>query len=465
MGIRMFESIASRPEQRRSAWFIISIVSLTLTATFLTLACDDELQSTASTPAPATSPVPTIAHIPTPISSRTPASTPTAAGGLTVQALVDDDPVRGADFDDRRSTMPPPAGSTWVLHSLDRRPVIEGSFVALKVYENGLGGYGGCNRIGVGPIRVRGEPVDIKPFFGPGGVINHTGSSKTDRGCVGPEGMGEQEEDYWRALIEGKRYGLEGDRLEVFDGNGVLRLIFFRQEPLPGQQIDLEGTAWRQMGDGAVTLAFLGGLVAGETACRDLLATYKLSPRLRFPSKSMRGSGESCSAEERFSEGITDFLSYAWEYSVYEEAGARRLGMRSSEGDTRIFEPLPLAVESITDTEWSLTIFVRLGEGSTLRDTEAIRGSKITISFDKDAFSGSAGCSSYQGLAKLEDGWITVNPQSLDVGRKACQTPEGVMEQEAMYLGLLPKLTQYGMYGDALYMRTNDDVFLLFEAE
>ena len=358
----------------------------------------------------------------------------------------------------------PPVGSTWVLHSLDGRPVIEGSFVALRVYQDGTGAYGGCNRIGLGPITFPGEPVDKKPYFGPGGVIHLTGSSKTDRGCIGPGGLAEQEEGYWRALIEGNLYRLEDDRIEVFDTNGALRLVFYRQEPLPGQQIDLEGTAWRQMDDEAVTLSFLGGLLAGETACRGLLATYKLSPSLRFPSTGMRGSGESCSEEERASQSITDFLSYAWEYSVYEEAGSRRLGMRSSEGDTRIFEQLPLTFKNITDAEWSLTTFVRLGEGFTLRDTEAIRGSKVTISFDEEGFFGSGGCNNYTGLADMEDGLMTVDEQFIYREEETCEG-RGRMEQEARYLGLLPKLTRYWVYGDALYMRTNDDILLLFGAE
>ena len=458
----MFESIASRAKQRRSAWLIVSIVSLTLIAASLALACDDGLQRTTSTRAPGSSLAPSITHLPTPTSGLIPAST-TAAGGLTVQVPLNDGPVGGVDVDDRSSTAPP-VGFTWVLHSLDGRPVIEGSFVALKVYQDGTGAYGGCNRIGLGPITFPGEPVDKKPYFGPGGVIHLTGASKNDRGCAGPGGLAEQEEGYLRALIEGNRYRLEDDRLEVFDTNGALRLVFYRQEPLPGQQIDLEGTAWRQIDDEAVTLAFLGDLVAGETACRDLLATYKLSPRLRFPSTGMRGSGESCSEEERASQSITDFLSYAWEYSMYEEAGSKRLGMRSSEGDTRVFEKLPLTFENITDAEWSLTTFVRLGEGFTLRDTEAIRGSKVTISFDEEGFFGSGGCNNYTGLADMEDGLMTVDEQFIYREEETCEG-RGRMEQEARYLGLLPKLTRYWVYGDALYMRTNDDILLLFGAE
>ena len=260
-------------------------------------------------------------------------------------------------------------------------------------------------------------------------------------------------------------YRLENDRLELFDGDGVLRLTFFRQEPLPGHQTDLEGAAWRDMGDRAVTLVFLGGLVTGETACRGLLATYKLSPRWRFPSLGMHRYEESCPAEERASEGITDFLSYAWEYSVYEEAGSLRLGMRSSEGDTRIFEHLPPTFENITEVEWSLRrTFIRPGEGSTRRGTEVIQGSKVTISFGEDGFFGTAGCNNYRSLAKVRDGSITVDTGSIYREQETCEG-RGLMEQEERYFGLLPKLTQYWVYGDALYARTDDDVFLLFEAE
>ena len=402
----------------------------------------------------------------TPTTTHTPAlieaTGPDIVDGIGAQVYPPRGPAGGVDADDS-SRSAPPVGSTWVLRSLDGRPVIEGSFVALKVYENGIGGYGGCNRIGRGTITIGGEPVDTKPFFGPGGVIDHTGLL-TARGCVGPEGLAEQEEGYLRALMAGETYRLEDDRLDVLNRNGVARLTFSRQEPLPGHQVDLEGTAWRQTDDAAVTLAFLGGLVAGETACRDLLATYQLSPHLRFSSKSMRGSGESCSEEERASESITAFLSYAWEYSVYEEAGSLRLGMRSSEGDTRILEPLPLTIENITDPEWSLTTFVRLGEGSTLRRTEVIPESRVTISFGEEGFSGTAGCNNYTGLAGMEDGLMTVDERSIYHDQETCEG-RGLMEQEARYLGLLPKLTRYWVYGDALYMRTNDDVLLLFGAE
>ena len=38
------------------------------------------------------------------------------------------------------------------------------------------------------------------------------------------------------------------------------------------------------------------------------------------------------------------------------------------------------------------------------------------------------------------------------------------MEQEKRYLSVLPHLTRYDIHGDSLYMHTDDDMFLLFQA-
>ena len=89
----------------------------------------------------------------------------------------------------------------------------------------------------------------------------------------------------------------------------------------------------------------------------------------------------------------------------------------------------------------------------------------MTVSFDKDWISGLSGCNSYSALARLEDGSNAVNVNSLFHTEKVCEGLEGLMEQEQEYLDLLPRLTRYGMYGDSLFMQTDDDVFLLFQAE
>ena len=54
----------------------------------------------------------------------------------------------------------------------------------------------------------------------------------------------DQADAYRSALMEGERYQVVGDRLEIFDSEGASRLMFIKQEPLPGRPIGLEGTAW-----------------------------------------------------------------------------------------------------------------------------------------------------------------------------------------------------------------------------
>ena len=63
---------------------------------------------------------------------------------------------------------------------------------------------------------------------------------------------------------------------------------------------------------------------------------------MRLSPWSMFGSEQSCSEESRELEGeYLEFLSWVWEYSVYNEAESRRLGIRSPRGKTLTFEPLP----------------------------------------------------------------------------------------------------------------------------
>ena len=89
----------------------------------------------------------------------------------------------------------------------------------------------------------------------------------------------------------------------------------------------------------------------------------------------------------------------------------------------------------------------------------------MTISFDEEGISGDAGCTSYEALAKVDDDSFTIEVQSLFHTEKECLGLDDLMEQEKRYLGVLPRLTRHGLYGDNLYMHTDDDVYLLFHAK
>ena len=58
-----------------------------------------------------------------------------------------------------------------------------------------------------------------------------------------------------------------------------------------------------------------------------------------------------------------------------------------------------------------------------------------------------------------------IEVQSLFHTEKECLGQDSLMEQRKRYLGVLPRLTRYGVGGDSLYMHTCDDVTLWFNAK
>ncbi len=363
-----------------------------------------------------------------------------------------------------------PDGSRWILQSLDGRSPIDGSFVTLKVDGNRVGGFDGCNWYG-----ARSE--DGTPFARSDGTLSIPPVGSTARDCHTPDGVIEQAEAYKGALPQSERFHVLGDRLEVFGSEDEPRMVFTRQTALPGQPVDLVGTTWRIPSDSdkgsdarAATIAFLDDrLASGLTACRGYLATYSASTdgAVDFTGISMVRSQQSCPDEGRTLEGgFTDFLSSADEYSVHEDTGSKLLTIRGSEGETLTFEPLPPSVESVSDTEWSLQLFVELrGDGSGTwfsRRTPVLPGTEVTISFD-EAVLGLTGCSTYHASLIVEESAIKL--ESVSRKEKECADPAGVIEEVRRFLDRLPKLRRFLIYGDRLSIQTGDDTFLLFQAE
>ena len=414
-----------------------------------------------------------------------PEAAPSGLANFTMQVLEGTEVVWGITIESITITAPAGgsaitvllADATWVLDLLDGRPLIEETFISLELHGDRLWGLDGCNSFasqpGDGTIIAQADGS----FSTPKEIVG------TLQGCVEPEDLlSDQADAYMTALRQAERFRFVGDRLEIFDASGAVRLVFLRQQPLPGRPVELLGTEWRLLpesdgeGMGTATLAFLNDrLVAGATACRDYVATYRrLQGKLDFVSSSRIGSRQLCSEDSRGSEAaFIHTLSPTEEYSVVDKDGTRRLIVRTSVGKLLVFEPLPPAAEEIVDAEWSLRAFVPLyfvhqhPDGSDvwdLRDVaDVLPGTEVTISFDEDGMVGSSGCNSYAGPVRLEDGSITVD--SLIHTEKLCAFLAGLMEQEERYLDLLPRLTQYGTYGDGLFMQTDDDVFLLLQAK
>ena len=192
-----------------------------------------------------------------------------------------------------------PLGDTiWVLESLNGHPADEGVHPTLRVNGKSYGGQDGCN--GFSGRSWNGGPIATAE-----GTFSAPPAMGTLRGCDSAE-IADQADAYMDALLEGERFLIESDRLEITDGTGETRLVFSRQHPLPGHTAELAGTKWRlQDGeakvDRATTLVFLNDrIVTGATACRAHVAEYRVTgASIRFPGMSLIGAMRSCPIELR----------------------------------------------------------------------------------------------------------------------------------------------------------------------
>ena len=386
----------------------------------------------------------------------------------------------GGDSSPSDSGTAGPEGVTWVLETLYGEPVLDGSFVWLRLDEDEYGGMDGCNRYG--GMNQHGRPV-----AGDEGEFNPPPAFHTDALCKVPHGIMEQAEEYRRLLgRQGQTLRVEGDRLEILDWAGEVGLVFVRQIPFAGQPVELTGTAWELVLDDSVgedvkaaTMVFLDERHAvGMTACRGYVASYRVSDgRLGFPSMSMMeyGWAKSCTKGARMQEGqFTTYLSRAIGYAVSEEDGTRRLRIRTSRDKTAAFESMENNAQGLVGVEWRLTATVDVGQidpdrSLAQRTDRLIPGTEVTIGFGEKGFGGTAGCNGY--ASQPESGGILVKEDgSLDLEDRIghtlalCSRPRGIMEQEQRYLELVPKFDRYRIYGELLIVHTRDDVVLLFYA-
>ena len=360
-----------------------------------------------------------------------------------------------------------PLGDTiWVLESLNGHPAIEGVHPTLRVNGKSYGGQDGCN--GFSGRSWNGGPIATAE-----GTFSAPPAMGTLRGCDSAE-IADQADAYMDALLEGERFLIEGDRLEITDGTGETRLVFSGQHPLPGHTAELAGTKWRlQDGeakvDRATTLVFLNDrIVTGATACRAYVAEYRVTgASIRFPGMSLTGATRSCLSELREIEKrhMSD-LFWTGDYAVDDGAGGSILRVRTRRHKTLVYEPLPPAVDGTLNRKWSLAAFVEPRRMSSYTrfsyTTDVLEGTKVTISFGENDVSGSAGCNTYSAALTHEGSTIEIGRVSAT--RISCEDPDGVKEQEQHYLEILGDVKRFDIYGDRLAMNTGGDEVLPFDA-
>jgi hypothetical protein len=117
-------------------------------------------------------------------------------------------------------------------------------------------------------------------------------------------------------------------------------------------------------------------------------------------------------------------------------------------------KPEPMPADILEGVTWILKGYGKLGNLQ-----EVLDGSEIAI-FDRDngQINGSAGCNNYFGSYQVSDDKLTI--MDLANTEMACLEPEGVMEQENQYLGLLRTAVSYLAQDGELHINSGGEILI-----
>jgi heat shock protein HslJ len=112
------------------------------------------------------------------------------------------------------------------------------------------------------------------------------------------------------------------------------------------------------------------------------------------------------------------------------------------------------AAASLEGTEWVLV---------SLQGNSPLAGTHIWLVFEGEQARGSAGCNQYGGPYTVT-GMGALTFQEFDITEQACLEPEGVMEQETVYIAALRMAVAYRLAGDRLEIQNSaGETVLAFE--
>jgi heat shock protein HslJ len=225
----------------------------------------------------------------------------------------------------------------------------------------------------------------------------------------------------------------------------------------------LVGTNWRPIAIGepgnsmpideatSLTLSFGVERYAGSGGCNWFLGVYVVEGdqiAFRAPAETALICPEPANVMEQEATYLSA-LQNVIEYRMLED---KLLGFTSEDQLLLTFEPAePVAFEG---TEWALKF-----QDQNEQAAAVIIGTTITATFDGGRVSGSSGCNTYQGAYTLDGETLSIT--DLAVTEMACDTPEGVMDQEQLYLANLASATRLLQTGGVLQLLNAGDVTVL----
>ena len=201
--------------------------------------------------------------------------------------------------------------------------------------------------------------------------------------------------------------------------------------PLVGSSWSLTQLAGVAAQPGGLLAFAKGGKLTGSTGCNDFGGTYTQSGSsltITMGFQTAKACGPPLDAQE------TAVNAALPKVASFSDDGST-LTLLDASG-TAVLAYTPARADALVGPHWEVT-GINNGQQAV---TSVIVGSTVTATFGADgSVSGSAGCNSYSAPYTLAGDTLKVGPAV--VTRKLCDTPVGVMQQEAVFLKALENST------------------------
>jgi heat shock protein HslJ len=212
----------------------------------------------------------------------------------------------------------------------------------------------------------------------------------------------------------------------------------------------LEKTSWMatklqttDVSSAGITALFQDGTLSGSDGCNRYTTSYTVNGASLMIKTPMAGTMMACpAATMALATKYTTALAQVSSYSIEDNS----LFLKDDSGTTVI--TYREDAQTLSDTNWNVT---GLNNGKQAV-VSVITGSTITLNFTGETqVSGNAGCNTYSGGYSATGSTISIG--ELASTMMACIEPEGVSDQESLYLKALKNSTTFKIENNSLVMR------------
>jgi len=202
--------------------------------------------------------------------------------------------------------------------------------------------------------------------------------------------------------------------------------------PLSGTSISIQFTAGEKLG--------------GSSGCNQYSGMYTASGNTLKIASPLASTMMACPQEIMDQE--SEYLKALGEVKTYSVTGDQLTLFDTKEKNILVYNARS---QDLSGTSWEVITY----NNGKQAVTSVLAGSSITANFGGDGtLSGNGGCNNYNGTYTVTAKQIKIGP--LASTRMFCADPEGVMDQEALYLAALETADTYKVEGTNLELRTKD---------